>query len=264
MDQHRFDSLVRSLGTRRSRRSALQAGAAALAGTAFAAGAVNAQGTPTAGEEAAADDATLFVQTASGGTFLPNTMASPEAGAHGDYLLTLSGHAGQTIGFSNRPQRDFGQVDTETFLDQLGFTPDNPANAALVVSTPSGEDDILVIELLNPSYEAEAGLLLYEANILAEYSGEGLAPIADRQQDLEIATEFDHASLFIDDCPDADPLYCYAANCETVGHLGTQIMCWRWDDLECEPCNGYWNGTADMCNQRFPEQCQGKCKTQMC
>jgi hypothetical protein len=221
------------------------------------------QETPTAGGEMAADASTLFVQTAAGGTFLPNTMATPEVGVHGDYLLTLSGHPGQTIGFSDRPQRNFGEIDTTTFLATLGFRPENPPNAALVVSTPAGEDDVLVLELLNPTYDDDADLLIYEANILGEYAGENLAPVADRQQDQELASEFAHASLFIDDCPDADPLDCFAG-CSRVGNLGNRGMCWNWGAFQCQPCGGGWIGAAAECDNTFPAQCNGACQAYEC
>jgi hypothetical protein len=221
--------------------------------------AVHAQGTPTAGVALAADNATLFVQTAAGGTFLPNTLATPDGATHGTHLLTLSGHPGQTIGFSDRPQRNFGQLATPAFLEALGFTPENPPNAALVVSTPAGEDDILVLELLNPSYDAEANLLLYEAKILGEYAGEVLAPVTVRQQDQELASEFDHASLFIDDCADWT-IGCRDAQCNQVGDVGSHGMCWNWDAFECQPCDGGWAGMAQACNSKYPAECQGQCK----
>ena len=260
MDPARFDHFARTLASRRlSRRHALTGGSLGLASMLAGSAVASAQGTPTAGEELMADDATLFVQTAAGGTFLPNTLASPGSGEHGTHLLTLSGHAGQTIHFSDRPQRNFGSLATTAFLEALGFTPDNPPNAALVVSTPDGADDILVLELLNPTYDEAGALLLYEANILGEYAGEVLAPVADRQQDQELAAEFDHASLFIDDCADWT-LGCRDAQCNPVGDIGSHGMCWNWDAFECQPCGGGWSATAQACNSTFPAQCQGQCR----
>ena len=37
-----------------------------------------------------------------------------------------------TIYFSDRPERIFGDLPTQEFLDTLGFTPDFPPNAALI------------------------------------------------------------------------------------------------------------------------------------
>lgn len=256
MDYRSFDAIVRSFGTRRSRRSAVKGGVATVAGLALGTGAAQAQGTPEAGE-GAADSATLFVQTAAGGTFLPNASSSPEAGKHGTHLLTLSGHSGQTIHFSDRPQRSFGQVETETFLESMGFTPANSPNAALVVSTPAGEEDILILELLNPTYERDGNLLIYEANILGEYSGEDLAPAADRQQDQKLASEFAHASLFIDDCPGDVTLMCLDADMHYWGELAVARDFCLIDD-RCQPCDGGFEKTDRDCMTQFPD-CTNNC-----
>jgi hypothetical protein len=263
MDSARFDRLSRAVAQNRLDRRAVLAGSSLGAvGALLGSVAARAQGTPTAGSELAQDNATLFVQTAAGGTFLPNTLASPGSGEHGTHLLTLSGHAGQTIHFSDRPQRNFGQVETGTFLEALGFTPDNPPNAALVVSTPGGADDILVVELLNPTYDEQGDLLIYEVNILGEYAGEVLAPVADRQLDDELATEFAHASLFIDDCADAT-IACRDAHCNFVGDLGNRGMCWNRDAFQCQPCGGGWAAMAQLCDANF-SACQGQCNTATC
>jgi hypothetical protein len=263
MDSTRFDRLARAMAHNRlDRRALLASGSLGAVGALVGSVATRAQGTPTTDEASAEDNATLFVQTAAGGTFLPNTQASPESGEHGTHLLTLSGHAGQTIHFSDRPQRNFGQVETGIFLDALGFTPDNPPNAALVVSTPDGADDILVLTLFHPIYDNDADLLIYEANILGEYAGEVLAPVADRQQDDELATEFDHASLFIDDCMDAT-IACRDAHCNSVGDLGRRGMCWNGGAFQCLPCGGGWAAMAQLCNATF-SACQGQCNTATC
>jgi hypothetical protein len=266
MDSIRFDRLARALAHNRlDRRAVLTGGSLGVAGALVGSVAARAQGTPTAGNDMSAvaeDNATLFVQTAAGGTFLPNTPASPASTEHGTHLLTLAGHPGQTIGFSDRPQRNFGQLATPAFLESLGFTSDNPPNAALVVSTLAGEDDILVLELLNPTYDAAGQLLIYEANILGEYAGEVLAPVADRQQDQELASEFDHASLFIDDCADWT-IACRDTHCNVVGDLGSHGMCWNWSAFECQPCGSSWAAMAQACNANFSD-CQGQCNTATC
>lgn len=264
MDPMRFDRITRTFARRRMhRRSFLHGGSAAVAGLALGSVTARAQGTPVSGERLAEDGATLFVQTAAGGTFLPNSMASPEPGAHGEYLLTLSGHPGQTVGFSDRPKRDFGQVDTASFLEMVGFTPENPANAAIVVSTPAGEDDVLVVELLNPVFDDAAGLLIYEANILGEYAGDGLTPIADRQDDAELASEFDHVSLFIDDCPDASSCYAYTSRTAwtNIGPIpgGPYGYCWSWDPPGCYPCHTTVDDLKSKCNQQYA-QCNNNCR----
>ena len=120
----------------------------------------------------------------------------------------------------------------------------------------------LVLELLNPTYDATGQLLIYEANILGEYAGEVLAPVADRQQDQELASEFDHASLFIDDCADWT-IACRDTHCNVVGDLGSHGMCWNWDAFECQPCGSSWAAMAQACNANFSD-CQGQCNTATC
>jgi hypothetical protein len=68
------------------------------------------------------------------------------------------------------------------------------------------------------------------------------------------------------DCPDAT-IACYTTGkdipmCETLIHrFGPVGHCWR-SVGECCPCDhpdqAYWN---DLCNQTFPDQCQGACVT---
>jgi hypothetical protein len=262
VDSTRFDRLARAFAhSKLTRRSAISGTALGVAGALTGSVVARAQGTPTPSDTLAADGSTLFVQTAAGGTFLPNPEASPEAGQRGTHLLTLAGHPGQTIFFSDRPERTFGQAPTEKLLGALGFTPDNPPNAALVVSTLDGEDDILVLELLDPTYDETAGLLIYEANILGEYAGENLAPVADRQQDDQLASEFDHASLFIDDCPDL--IYCcyhpgqWPNGCPIGSgiHVGT---CWNTSTWFCDVCDPNRDYGA-LCDQTYPE-CNGQCE----
>ena len=75
----------------------------------------------------------LFVQPFDSGAW------SPTSGADATYTLTLTGAAAQTVYFSDRPERIVGLAPTQRFLDGLGFTPNNPPNAALV-ATPDGSE----------------------------------------------------------------------------------------------------------------------------
>ena len=148
----------------------------------------------------------LFVQLAEGGTW------TPKPGEGGVFLLTLAGTSSQTLYFSDRPDRIVGAVSTGQFLGQLGFTPFNPPNAAAVVQTPDGTQDVLVIELFNPVYTQTFGadggdVLTYEARVLEAYEGDGLAPWAGEADDDELPWEFSQVSLFIDDCPNIE--WCY-------------------------------------------------------
>lgn len=162
MDARRFDALTKYLATRFSRRAVLRASATGLTATSVRGWSAAAQATPSASGAAsglAENNATYFVQTATGGTFRPNPQAAPAASpapatptaaTHGAYLLTLTGHNGETIGFSDRPERQFGEVDTPRFFTGLGFVPTNPPNAALVADLPGQPDAVVLVELLNP------------------------------------------------------------------------------------------------------------------
>jgi hypothetical protein len=270
MDPTQFDRLSRWVANRPlTRRRTLAAASSALAGLVGTRSGTRAQATPTAtpsatGTGLAANNSTLFVQTATGGTFRPNPQASatpvtvgrgtpaPVTAAHGAYLLTLQGHSGETIAFSDRPARQFGEVKTSQFFPSMGFTPANPPNAALVVDSPQQEDDVLLVELLNPGYDAATQTLTYEANILTQYTGEVLKPLAAQQQDQRIAATFTTASLFIDDCPDRlIGCYVYGSNFYNYGHLpGYRGMCWDWNQFQCLPCDGL-TALSRECNAYF-------------
>ena len=275
MDPRRFDTLTRSLSSRLSRRTALQASGLGLAAGLAAASPLRAAAQGAAATPVVVDGVTLtpgtflFVQSASGGTFAANPGAgTPVAGGAAvpgggaDYLLTLEGHAGSTVYFSDRPERIFGEAPTQTFLDGLGFAPSNPPNAALVTNDADGNEDILVVELLDPAYDADAGSVTYGVNILSDYEG-GLDFVAGRQQDEDLASTFGEASLFIDDCPDLSG--CFVSSVELgptyIGDLpgGSVGQCWHWKDLSCLPCNGddisVYN---DACNAAYSD-CDGDC-----
>ncbi|MEZ4504276.1 MAG: hypothetical protein R2848_00145 [Thermomicrobiales bacterium] len=59
-------------------------------------------------------------------------------------------------------------VSTEAFLgagnpnDGMGFTPVDPPNAALVLD----DGAVLVIELIDPAYDAAAGVVTYQVQVL--------------------------------------------------------------------------------------------------
>jgi hypothetical protein len=214
------------------------------------------------------DDPTfMFVQEATGGTFAANPdagasagMGTPVPGGGASYLLTLEGHTGSTVYFSDRPGRIFGTAPTQRFLDGLGFAASNPPNAALVTADADGTEDVMVVELFAPQYDRAAGSVTYGVNVLGDYEG-GLDFVASRQRDDEFASSFGMASLFIDDCSDADPLNCWKTyHLDPIGNLGTRGMCWDWDRFDCVPCDGGIDGTSAECNARFPD-CDNECTT---
>ncbi|MGC4105073.1 MAG: hypothetical protein QM753_01805 [Thermomicrobiales bacterium] len=259
---HRFDSLSRVLAGRTTRRSVMRTGSAAVAGgatlAAFGAHAAAQDATPAATPLASPVAETteqvpfLFVQSASSATFA-------QAGDGGGHRLTLKGHTGGTIYFSDRPERVFGEAPTQQFLDGLGFSPDNPPNAAIVTTNTDGSGDVLIVELTDPVFDAASGELSYGVSALETYTGDGLAFAARQQQDLSLAADLGTTSLFIDDCSDKT-IDCYTGCNANVGNLGKQGMCYKWNLVECVPCHGGWSGTADQCNETFSE-CNGDCFT---
>lgn len=208
----------------------------------------------------------LFVQTfASGhvasspdkGSMLEITVAgTPTTKPAPDYLLTLNGHIGETIFFSDRPARVFGEAPTGRFLDNLGFSPADPPNAALVTTGDNGEDIAVIVELFDPIYDESSGAVTYNANILSAYDGEGLKHILSRNLSSDLTPDFGAGSLFIDDCPDAG-LNCYYFNglhCKLVATI-SMGTCWSWYNMSCNACDD----PATLCNAQI-STCQNSCE----
>ncbi|MCC6792556.1 MAG: hypothetical protein IT336_12775 [Thermomicrobiales bacterium] len=257
MDTRRFDAMTKGIAHRLSRRTALAAGGAGLV-AAFGHGTASAQqATPVATGETDQNATFLFVQTYTSGSLRPNpnagtpAAATPTPGDGADYLLTLEGHHGETIYFSDRPERVFGEAPTDQFLDGFNFTPNNPPNAALVAESAEGGDDVVVLELITPFYDEAAGTVTYGANILSDYQGEGLA-FAAAQQDGDVPEAFGRASLFIDDC--ADEVWgCYPrTGADPNGAVGyvTIGRCWSWSCVCCawDNCDSHTDPDS-LCNQ---------------
>ena len=288
MDPRRFDRLARRVAARRlSRRTTLTASgggvAAALLGAFGGRRALTASqdatpGTSPIASPVASPGATLvgdggpeflFVQTFAGGTW------APKPDADGVYLLTLTGHAAQTVYFSDRPGRLVGTVSTRDFLDRLGFTPADPPNAAVVAQTADGGEDVLVVELLNPVYAEGFGAdgavtVTYEARVLAGEAGERLASVAGRQGDQEFPAAFGPTSLFIDGptaCSDGH-VVCWRREytvdlgwrTREKGRIGPMPFYWGFGDLCCHPSNQderYW---LDRCDAAIAA-CGNSCTT---
>lgn len=134
----------------------------------------------------------MFVQTADSGLFIP------VEGEENLYHLTLEGVAGNTIYFSDRPERVVGQAPMGDFLDGLGFSEDNPPNAALEILEAEESTDLVVLELFDPAYHAESNTLEYTASILQE--PDHSYAVFNERHDKEIPKSFGANSLFIDDC----------------------------------------------------------------
>jgi hypothetical protein len=250
----RFDALARAFSARLPRRRALRRGAAALvagagfgmAGRRAAAQEASPVASPAVGDGAGSD---LFVQS-----FLAGALA-PRPGEDGVYTLTLEGATGQTVFFSDRPARRVGLVPTAVLLERLGFTPADPPNAALVAQTAGGEE-VVVVELFDPHYDAAAGTLSYGVRLLADYAGVGLADFAPRQ-DGDPPPSFGAAHLFIDGCGkgqcwDGAVAMCVSCQCFQPGVqgcpcvAGTRNPCYD-PSMQCETDPGSPPGSPGAC-----------------
>ena len=124
MNSSHFDIITRQFAARRtSRRAALAAGAGIVALGLAPAGAQDAS--PVVSDSTEEDVHFLFVQTFGAGSLT-------EAGEDGVMSLVADHLLGQTLYFTDRPERTVGMVSTARFLgagrtkEGLGFTPANP------------------------------------------------------------------------------------------------------------------------------------------
>ncbi len=259
MDAHRFDTIVKLFASRRTRRQVLAQSATGLAASLGTARAAAQEATPAAGETGEKTEF-LFVQSFRSGSI------APKAGEDGIYTLTLEQGLGQTIYFSDRPERLVGADPTAGFLAGLGFSPENPPNAALVIEPAPGETEIAVLELFNPTYDEATHTATYDVKALAAWERTLALGFVEAPNDpAALAPTFGAAHLFIDDCQNAD-IICYGQDNDEVDSFDTQGMCYNY--LTCFPCepyghtqpdkcqtNRYWN---QKCNDSFPD-CAGKC-----
>jgi hypothetical protein len=101
----------------------------------------------------------MFVQSAHSGSFVP-------VEGEMNYTLTLEGVSPQTIAFSDRPERVVAQVSMQKFLDGLGFSPENPPNAAIEILEGNESQDVIVAKLFDPVYDAANHTLQYNVSVL--------------------------------------------------------------------------------------------------
>jgi hypothetical protein len=264
MNANRFDTVARVFANRRmTRRLALsQAGAAAVGVGATAIGFENARAqsaTPVTDTDTAAPKEFLFVQSFESGTLEPLSAASAATPAAGgaEYTLTLSQGLGQTIFFSDRPERVVGTVPTPRFLDALGFTPENPPNAALVASTGNENEEILVVELFNPSYDEALKTVTYGVRILDDFDRVDMTFTQDVSTEPKAATSYGVSNLFVDDC-DSGYIRCFndMLQTKTLGDIAVD-RCWVWSELCCFPCStgNDFDKMAAICESVYGDQC---------
>jgi hypothetical protein len=259
MDANRFDAVAKLFASRRASRT--QATAPAQ------------DATPAAGGTATKTQF-LFLQSFRKGNL------EPKPGVDGTWTLTLEQGVGQTIYFSNRPERVVGAAPTPQFLDGLGFPDDNPPNAALVFHDAAGNEDVTVVELFNPTYELDTNTATYDVQWLKEYQRLDLTLQETPEEPADAAVSFGPAHLFIDDCPESR-MFCVPKQCPAWstkrGQPGCEVFgiiesnehdgwCYSWSAWACLPCQpwsfnyrseafAYW---SVQCNRRFAA-CDGNC-----
>jgi hypothetical protein len=264
MDATRFDRLSKRFAQRRARHALAQ------------------EATPAPADIPGGRPELLFVQTYQSGTI------TPIDGVEGRYTLTLAAGTGQTVYFSDRPNRLVGADPTPQVLEALGFPDDNPPNAALVVETAPGETDVAVVELFNPLYDPINQGVTYEVEVLANWQTELDLAFSEAPTDLAaLVPSFGSAHLFIDgllDCPQST-ITCWGAGV-AAGKLQARDFCSRTffardsngvsifkTGYYCVPCEtpsqpGAWDGWFEgdyvwrywgqKCNETFSE-CGGNC-----
>jgi hypothetical protein len=280
MQPTRFERISKALaGSPMSRGRALATSAAGEHSAARSSAAQNVTPTP----DAERGPAMLFVQTYQSGTI------TPKEGSEGRYTLTLDTGTGQTVYFSDRPDRIVGAQPTAQFLEGIGFSADNPPNAALVMETSGGETDVAVIELFDPQLDPLSQSVSFDVGVLANWQHELEMELQEAPTDLAaLAPSFGAARLFIDDCPDFE-MRCtdssceifggdaysggipsYSGDCDTRGFISNEEhdgFCYSWGGAACLPCAPwfsartdakiYWNG---VCTERYSDRCPDGCK----
>ncbi len=131
----------------------------------------------------------LGVVNATGGTF------------DGD-RLTLTGVPPSAVWFTDRPVRSAGFSPVEDFLP-LFFGESDPPNAALELTGADEGADIAVVELSDPSWDADRGELTFEARVIPELRPQRLEVYASlnsytERNDGDPPARFGTAALFID------------------------------------------------------------------
>ena len=268
MESSQFDRLTVSLSARLSRRRAVATGIAGL--SAFA---LSAEQFPVSAQDATPEPSIdpadsspgfIYVQLAERGTW------TPKPDEEGVFELALFGAGEQTLYFATGSTRIVGTMPTDEFLDELGFTPANPPNAAVEVWTADGERDVLVVQLIDPVYTRTFGddaeeVLTYDARVLSAYSGERLTEWLPDVDDDQLPVEFTNVSLFIDyGCYTVQS--CYRPY-EESSSLGAYIGPLPGGNVrrlpnvvgECSPWRGITMGElGEKCNQGYAE-CEGSC-----
>ena len=269
MDPHDFDSITRLFAQRRlARRKAVsRASAAVVVAGVSGHGLASANAQEATSAQADRNGTTgpemLFVQSFESGRIVPKD------GYANRYTVTLEHGLGQTIYFSDRPDRIVGTSPTQRFLDGIGFTPDNPPNAAIITDNGDGESTLAVVELFAPEYDELSATMTYDLAVLDHWEDSRNLGFTQTPVDLGTVSEtFGAAHLFIDDCPTGD-IYCVSvAQRIVIGTIESSTFgghCFSSTAESCLPCAPwhetifaaarYWEG---VCDDMFPD-CEHAC-----
>ena len=131
----------------------------------------------------------LFVQEAQQGSLTH--------GENGTLTLTLNATRADTVYFSDRPARVSGVVDTRLFTDSSMWRSGNNPNAALMLPDEPPANDTVIVTLSSPRYDHKNATLVYNAEIVPDYKGEGLKAY-EGFVDPGVAERFGRVMLFID------------------------------------------------------------------
>ena len=165
-----------------------------------------------------------FIQQGTGGSFVND--------GSGNYTLTLTGVIPYTVAFSDRPARDANFMEMDKFLSGFNFNPQNPPNAAVMIQGANADQDVVIVELTSPKYDATKQTLTYTAKISKDFAFESKwATDLTTRADPALPEKFGAVVLAIDDCP-----CIYYTGCPT----GCSNSCWSWDSgsLGCVACDG--------------------------
>jgi hypothetical protein len=189
----------------------------------------------------------MFVQSAHSGSFV-------QVEGEMNYTLTLEGVSPQTIAFSDRPERVVEQVPMQKFLDGFCFSPENPPNAAIEILEGNESQDVIVVALFDPAYDAANHTLQYNVSILEE-ANLSYARFNERH-DESLPENFGPAALFVDDCSDGT---CQCAKSESplADYCGSYSIgcCWDLEALSCYACRSQDHYNT-VCKEKFGEDCK--------
>jgi hypothetical protein len=138
----------------------------------------------------------LFLQEAQSGTLTP--------AKGGGFTLVLNKPNARVVAFTDRPTRQARSEPLKTFVSSWTsrFSTSDP-NAAIELSDEGKHQDVLVVTLGKPTYDARANTVTYRARALKGKGSAGIKEFVNRA-DKRLPRSFGHVDLFIDPS-DQDP-----------------------------------------------------------